>query len=146
MLKSFKKLTKDLFKEDFVNFKLGIKWREIVGPFLSKNCSPAFIKDGTLYIYASSSSWMHHLSLLKGDIQDNVYKSTGLKLKAVKIFLRKKERVGKILPDDFKYLEERIKVPMRERPPREIKDRIERLKEIGSERKKKFSFSIKGDH
>ncbi len=96
MFSSIKEILEKLLNENLVRYKVGIKWKEIVGEFLCKNSSPAYIKDEILYIYTFSSTWLHHLSLMKEQMLEEVQKVVGLKVKNIRFLLTKREQANKI--------------------------------------------------
>lgn len=140
MIRSFDKISRELLSGEFVNFQLGTKWPEIVGPFLAKNCSPAFVKDEKLYLYASSSTWMHHLSLLKSEILEKIEKITKMKFIDLKILMRKKSKNSLKEKVDYSYLVDRIPIKNDFKSPSNVEDRLERLMDLGKVRKKTFNF------
>lgn len=95
MFNSIKEILEKLLNENLVKYKIGIKWKEIVGEFLCKNSSPAYIKDETLYIYTFSSTWLHHLSLMKEQMLEEVQKVVGKKVKSIRFLLTKREKTIK---------------------------------------------------
>lgn len=70
-------------EKDILSLSIGSRWKEIVGPIISKNSSPKLMKNGTLKIYVTSSSWIHHVNSLKHDIMRSVKSKIGLELKRV---------------------------------------------------------------
>lgn len=83
-LKSISSIASKMVAEkDILSLSIGSRWKEIVGPIISKNSSPKLMKNGTLKIYVTSSSWIHHVNSLKHDIMRSVKSKIGLELKRV---------------------------------------------------------------
>jgi predicted nucleic acid-binding Zn ribbon protein len=43
-------------------------WAEAVGEEIARNARPAAVKGSTLLVHVSSSTWLHHLQFLKGEV------------------------------------------------------------------------------
>jgi predicted nucleic acid-binding Zn ribbon protein len=43
-------------------------WDRVVGPDIARNARPAAFKGSVLLVHVTSSTWLHHLQYLKGDL------------------------------------------------------------------------------
>lgn len=49
----------------FIRWKLWRKWPEIVGPTISQNCEPVGYRQGVLFLWVKSSSWMQQMVFMR---------------------------------------------------------------------------------
>lgn len=47
--------------QQFLRWKLWMKWAEYVGPTIGKICEPVGYRRGTLYVWVTNASWMQQL-------------------------------------------------------------------------------------
>lgn len=69
---------KSPLSEQFLRWKLWMKWGEIVGPTIAQHTEPVGYYRGTLYVWVKSSSWIQQLHFLKGQIAKNINDKVGM--------------------------------------------------------------------
>lgn len=52
-------------------------WENVVGERIFAHCRPMSLKNGTLIVHVSSSTWLHHLGYLKKEILPKVNQAAG---------------------------------------------------------------------
>ncbi len=53
------------------------EWDRVVGPSVSNNARPDWIKNGTLRVKVSNAIWLQELKFLEGDIRRRINKTLG---------------------------------------------------------------------
>jgi len=54
--------------QDFKRYRMKLDWPRIVGATLADKCSPVGFKNGILYVWVSSATWMNHLFFARKEL------------------------------------------------------------------------------
>ncbi len=54
-------------------------WDEVVGPTIAANARPSAFRDSKLYVRVSTTTWLHELSFMKGEIAGRLNERLGKK-------------------------------------------------------------------
>ena len=49
----------------FIRWKLWRRWAEIMGPSIAENCEPVGYRQGVLFVWVKSSSWMQQMVFMR---------------------------------------------------------------------------------
>lgn len=60
--------------EQFLRWKLWMKWREIMGAGIADNSEPVGYQRGTLYLWVKSAAWMQQMHFMKQQMKDVIAK------------------------------------------------------------------------
>lgn len=63
---------KSPLSEQFLRWKLWMKWREVVGDAIADNSEPVGLQRGLLYVWVKNSVWMQQMYFLKSQIKSSI--------------------------------------------------------------------------
>lgn len=63
---------KSPLSEQFLRWKLWMKWKDVVGDSIAQNSEPVGLQHGVLYIWVKSSVWMQQMFFLKTQIKNSI--------------------------------------------------------------------------
>ena len=67
---------KSPLSDQFLRWKVWLKWPDIVG-HVAEHSRPVGYHKGTLVVWTKNSTWLHHLLFFRDMIQENVNKHVG---------------------------------------------------------------------
>lgn len=64
---------KSPLSEQFLRWKLWMKWREVVGDSIADHSEPVGLQNGMLYVWVKSSVWMQQMFFMKSQIKNSIH-------------------------------------------------------------------------